>query len=253
MLRYDIWYFNLFMRTDLDNYIVGKRPFTAIISDPDFKENHQKFLESHNRFGFYTVNGLKIVVFPKIFHPTPQSSSVFFLNAVLAKFKTLQVPKKRILEIGCGTGSIGLSLNQYTQELYLSDIDNKAVLCSKVNAFINGIKANIFASNLFNSVPQQPYDVILFNMPILQKEKESNDELATCDPNGQLFRDFLAKLPDYLTPEGEVFFIYSNLGDLELLRQIPDCFKVERIASEEDLVSQIGRYAFYLKLSPTVS
>jgi len=150
--------------------------------------------------------------------------------------------------LGCGTGVVGLSLGEYVEEVYLSDIASHAVLCARINTFINFRKAKIYHSDLFKSLPDILFDVILFNTPLLDKPIESITELATNDPSGQIFLNFIQQVPQYLAPEGEIFLTYSNLGDLELLNKIPASFTVEKIAETQPEPTNIEKYLFRLTI-----
>jgi methylase of polypeptide subunit release factors len=215
---------------------------------PGFQELHSEFLSKQSTIGTYNINGLNIIALPNIYHPEPQSSSMFFLKTIREQFQHLNSKKGRLLELGCGTGVIGLCCNEYVEELYLSDIDENAVFCTQINAFLNYMQPNIYHSNLFDSLPDILFDVILFNIPFLDKKIEAIAEVATNDLDGQIFINFMKQVPKYLTPEGEVFFSYSNLGNLELLKRIPECFLVEKIANEEDEKTGLSRCVFQMRM-----
>jgi methylase of polypeptide subunit release factors len=215
---------------------------------PGFQELHSEFLSKQSSIGTYNINGLNIIALPNIYHPEPQSSTMFFLKTILQKFQHLNSKKGRLLELGCGTGVIGLCCNDYVEELNLSDIDENAVFCTQVNAFLNYMQPNIYHSNLFESLPDILFDFILFNIPFLDKKIEASVEVATNDLDGQIFINFMRQVPKYLAPEGEVFFSYSNLGNLELLKIIPECFIVEKIANEEDEKTGVSRCVFHMKM-----
>jgi 16S rRNA G1207 methylase RsmC len=211
-----------------------------------FSELHQVFLAKQSRFATYKVNGLNIIALANVYHPDTESSSLFLLKPILQRYQNLKTKKKRLLDIGCGTGVVGLSLSKYVEDLYLSDVGSNAVLCARINSFINFKSAKIYQSDLFTSLPDLLFDVITFNLPLLHQNIESTVELATNDPNGQIFIKFVEQLSLYLKPQGEVFFTYSTLGDLELIKKIPQCFDVEKLAIERDEETGIERYVFKL-------
>ncbi|MGI2907259.1 methyltransferase [Tolypothrix sp. VBCCA 56010] len=215
---------------------------------PGFQELHSEFLSKQSSIGTYSINGLNIIALSNIYHPEPESSTLFFLKTILEKFQHLNSKKGRLLELGCGTGVIGLCCSEYVEELYLSDIDENAVFCTQINAFLNYMQPNIYHSNLFESLPNILFDVILFNIPFLDKKIETIAEVATNDLDGQIFLNFIKQVPKYLAPKGEVFFSYSNLGNLELFQKIPEFFIVEKIANEEDKKTGISRSVFHMKI-----
>lgn len=211
-------------------------------------QTHQEFLDQQAKLATYRVNNMNIIALPHVYHPVPGSSSFLLLNPILERYQHLKTKKKRLLEVGCGTGVVGLSLGQYVEEVYLSDIASHAVLCARINTFINFRKAKIYHSDLFQSLPDILFDAILFNTPFLHKPIENRiAELSTNDPGGQIFLNFIQQAPQYLAPQGEIFFTYSNMGDLDLLNKIPPCFTVEKIAEEIHPVTNIDeRYLFRL-------
>lgn len=215
---------------------------------PEFQELHSEFLSKQSNIGTYSINGLNIIALSNIYHPEPSSSSLFFLKTILEKYQGLNSKKGRLLELGCGTGVIGLCCSEYVEELYLSDIDENAVFCTQINAFLNYMQPNIYHSNLFESLPDILFDVILFNIPFLDKKIEMSVEVATNDLDGQIFINFMKEVPKYIAPKGEVFFSYSNLGNLELFQRIPECFIVEKIATEEDKKTGIDRSVFHMTI-----
>ena len=214
-----------------------------------FLEMHQAFLDKQAQFATYRVNNMNIIALPNVYHPAPGSSSFFLLEPIRERYQNLKTKKKRLLELGCGTGVVGLSLGEYVEEVYLSDIADSAVLCARINTLINFRKAKIYHSDLFKSLPDVLFDVILFNTPLLDKPIESVAELSTNDPSGQIFLNFIQQVPQYLAPEGEVFISYSNLGDLGLLKKIPPSFTVEKIAEEKYEPTQTEKYLFRLTIN----
>lgn len=214
-----------------------------------FLELHHAFIDKQAKFATYRINNMNIIALPNVYHPAPGSSSFFLLNPIRERYQHLKTKKKRLLELGCGTGVVGLSLGEYVEELYLSDIADYAVLCTRINTLINFRKAKIYHSDLFKSLPDILFDVILFNTPLLDKPIESIAELSTNDPSGKIFLNFIEQVPQYLAPQGEIFLSYSTLGDLALLKKIPPSFTVEKIGEERHEPSQTEKYLFRLTIN----
>ena len=170
------------------------------------------------------------------------------LKPIQEMYQNLQTKKKRLLELGCGTGVVGLSLGEYVEELYLSDIAAHATFCARLNTFINFRKAKIYRSDLFQSLPKVLFDVILFNTPLFDKPIESVGELTTNDPGGEIFLNFIRQIPEYIAPQGEVFFSYSTIGDLNALNKIPSNFVVEKIV-ETPYAETDKKYLFRLTMN----
>lgn len=71
----------------------------------------------------------------------------------------------KVLDFGCGYGPIGIFLAYYGKDVDMLDINNRAIELAKRNAKINNVKANIFASDLYDKV-EDKYDYIISNPPI---------------------------------------------------------------------------------------
>ena len=78
---------------------------------------------------------------------------------------------KTLLDIGCGYGPLGISLAK-VQGLAVTmvDINERAVDLAKQNAERNGVKADIFQSNLYDAVDGD-FDYIISNPPIRAGKK----------------------------------------------------------------------------------
>lgn len=74
-----------------------------------------------------------------------------------------------VLDVGCGYGPIGLSAARLASNGHVTmiDINERAVELAKENAKLNGItNVTIVQSDLFASVYEERYDVIVTNPPI---------------------------------------------------------------------------------------
>lgn len=76
-----------------------------------------------------------------------------------------------LLDVGCGYGLIGITLAKYFNiETDMIDINNRAIQLSEENIRLNQIRANVFESNLFESVNKK-YGLIITNPPIRAGKK----------------------------------------------------------------------------------
>ncbi|MDP2933291.1 MAG: methyltransferase [bacterium] len=103
---------------------------------------------------------IKLKIPPKVFKPTLDS----FLLAGHVKIKL----KDRVLDMGCGSGFVGIVAAKLgAGEVTASDINPHAVACGRANARLNGVEKKFQAiqSDLFQKIPKQKFDVIVFNPP----------------------------------------------------------------------------------------
>ena len=73
---------------------------------------------------------------------------------------------KRLLDVGCGYGPLGLTLAKvFDVTVTMVDINNRAIDLAKKNAERNGLVADIFQSDLYQAV-EGTFDAIISNPPI---------------------------------------------------------------------------------------
>ena len=77
-------------------------------------------------------------------------------------------PDNQILDLGCGYGALGLCLARAAPQglVHLVDKDFVAIDYARKNARINRLdNTQIYLSNAFSQVPDQPFDLIVANLP----------------------------------------------------------------------------------------
>ncbi len=77
---------------------------------------------------------------------------------------------KKLLDLGCGYGVVGIAAKTFYPNLdvYLTDINERAIFLAKLNAKENKVKVKIFHGNLFEAFNfKKPFfDIILLNPPM---------------------------------------------------------------------------------------
>lgn len=198
----------------------------------DFETANAKFLERHATSGVYEVAGLKFTCPSGIYQPHEFGSTRFALRGLFSELTSLG---NRVLELGTGSGAIGICLADTGRDVTLLDIDPVAVECAKNNAAANNIPVTAFQSDLFTAVGEQKYDVIFFNIPLLDKEIAEPLEIISCDYGGELLSRFLAEAPNYLLPNGQVCVSIGNIGNRAAL--------LKALADYEDTIIYAEYYA----------
>ena len=96
----------------------------------------------------------------------------------------------KVLDLGCGSGCIGLSLYLENPEirLFLSDTSDKALIVAKKNAENLGFSCKFFHSNLFEKIKGK-FDLIIANLPYIEKESFSilQREIILYEPHEALY------------------------------------------------------------------
>ena len=143
---------------------------------------------------FYTDNG----VFSK-------GELDFGTGLLLKTFKFDGYPQeKRILDIGCGAGPIGIYLSKLGFTVDMSDVNERALHLSKMALKEQRLKANVFFSDAYENVNEN-YDYIISNPPIrVGKEK---------------LYDIIMNAKDHLKENGELWIVIRKKQGAQTLRR----------------------------------
>lgn len=161
--------------------------------------------------------GLRLAIPAGVFHP-----AFFGSTKVMARFLERQELKGRsLLEIGCGSGLLSLVAARRGAEVTALDINAKAVACCRDNAARNSLALLTIKSDLFDSLPARPYDIIISNPPYFEGEPGSAAAAAWyCGEAFGFFRRLFARLPEYSHPGSRVWLILSASCRLESIGTI---------------------------------
>lgn len=145
----------------------------------------------------------------------------------------------KILDIGCGSGVIGLTLKKFfpESEVTLVDISKDALEVAKENAERLNLSVNFIESDVFQNV-YDIYDVIISNPPYIMDDEEIEDIVRDNEPH---------------------IALYAGKDGLDCYKKIMQ--DIKRHLNNKYLISfEIGRYqapsiismANYFLLKPTV-
>lgn len=136
-----------------------------------------------------------------------------YLKKILPKMVE-EKPNLKFLEIGSGSGiqlKVALESGIKKENILGSDINNKAVENCKNLGF------NCVESNLFEEIPKEKFDLIVFNPPYLpldEKEPEDSRIATTGGIKGnEISIEFLNGAKDYLSSNGFILLIASSLSE----------------------------------------
>ncbi|MDO8528427.1 MAG: methyltransferase [Nanoarchaeota archaeon] len=155
------------------------------------------------------IKGINLLVKEGVFNPDPKNtnSSSMILNNLP------NIKQKEILDVGCGTGIIGIycALNG-SKKVLATDIDNKAIQNTKENIKINKVSnIKVLKSDLFEKV-KGSFDYIFGNLPI--NDKSWNLNISTVE----LMNKFLSEAKKHLKNNGKVFFTWNSDDGVEPVR-----------------------------------
>jgi release factor glutamine methyltransferase len=171
--------------------------------------------------------GVTLDVRPGLLIPRPETEE---LAEHLAREMTIRSAhgSLRMLDIGCGTGCLSVSLAAEIPHLSVdaADVDYDAVRCTSQNADLNGVasrvralQADIFSDRFLRAV-SPPYDAVVSNPPYVTeedyaglapevREHESRRALVAADGGLAFYRRIADLLPTLLKPEG---FLAVEIG-----------------------------------------
>ena len=183
--------------------------------------------------------GMEFQTCEKVYEPAEDT----FLLAENLKVKKTD----RVLEIGTGTGIIAVITSKITENVIAVDINGYAVECARKNAKINQSDIDIRLGDLFDSVEDEKFDLILFNTPYLPtgEDERIDDELEVAwdgGADGRLVIDrFIEQLPVHLSPKGRVQLVQSSLSNIEETtgRLMEKGFDVSITASERFFFEEV--------------
>lgn len=135
-----------------------------------------------------------------------------FICENLKKFKNI---KGEILDIGSGSGILGLLLAKEFEKVALNqcEIQNDFQFFSMKNAQTNKIKANLYKGSFLDINFQKSFDICVSNPPFYHGNviKSENSSLKIARYNDSMpLREFLNKSSQILKPEGKLFFCYDS-------------------------------------------
>jgi len=138
----------------------------------------------------------------------PSDDSLLMIEA----FARLPLGGSRVLDMGTGSGILGLYCAMHGAEVTASDIDEATVGQVSRAAEALGVKIDLRLSDLFSNIPDR-FDLILFNPPYLPSVG-ANDRSVDGGPGGTVLVDrFLDQLPKHLGRRAEALLLLSSVND----------------------------------------
>lgn len=126
----------------------------------------------------------------------------------------------KILDFGCGYGSIGIIVSKFTGlEVDMLDINKRSIELAKENSKLNKAKTNIFESNIYENV-QDKYDYIISNPPIRV--------------GNEILYKILFEAKDHLNDNGKLIIVVNkDQGAKSLMEKLKKFYNVNLIAKNK--------------------
>jgi methylase of polypeptide subunit release factors len=165
-----------------------------------------------------SIRGIDLWVYPGVYPSDRFRSSHYILDAI-----ERIVLGKTVCDMGCGLGVIGqFALHKGSKRVVQVDINPSAIENAKANRELHQFseeKLVIYESDCFDAVPQETFDLIIFNIPFHSETKSIQHPLerAFFDPGFSSVTKFLEQAIYYSNNETQIMIVFSNKGDTQLL------------------------------------
>ncbi len=195
--------------------------FGEVIRDPDLDRLRGLTMQRasgtplQHLLGTVPFGGLELITDQRALIPRPETE---YLCELLATRAAAAAPPRRLLDLACGSGCIGLALAQAWKErgveLVLADVSEDALDLARLNASRLGFPgARFLRSDLFEKISGR-FDLITANLPYIPSaeipalsREVRRDPLLALDGGADgltLVRRFVEAAPAFLEDEGGI-------------------------------------------------
>lgn len=156
------------------------------------------------------LRGRRLLTDPDVLHPV-----VFRSTGVLVDFvETLDLAGKRFLDMGSGSGAVGVFAAARGARVTSCDVNPRAVALTRDNLRLNGLDGEVVASDLFAAIADRRFDLICFNIPFYAGVPRTPFEAALYGgENLATVRRFAEGCPGALDADGRVVVVFSEDAD----------------------------------------
>ena len=202
---YPIWKISLARRIFKRGWEALQRRWYRLVIEPRSRE-----------IGLEEVDGLPLLVLPEVFAP-----KLFRTGAYLARQlnQKLIPPGCAVLDLGAGAGIGAITAARWAGRVVAVDINPAAVRCAQANCLLNQVdeRVDVRQGDLFASVTDERFDVILFNPPFLPGVPQGPFEQAFFSTG--LADRFAEALAEHLNPDGTALLLLSSMGETQRFLQ----------------------------------
>lgn len=188
--------------------------------------------------------GLKFIVNKNVLIPRFETEEL--VEQVVEYTKDLNKDKIKILDLGCGSGAIGLTLKSILKdsEVTLTDISKDALEVAKLNANNLNLDVTFIESDWFSNVKLEKYDIIVSNPPYIRTDEEIEEIVKNNEPSLALYggvdgldcyRKILANIKPYLNNKFLIAFEIGESQEEEIYDIVNKYLKDIEITCKKDL------------------
>ena len=188
--------------------------------------------------------GLKFIVNKNVLIPRFETEEL--VEQVVEYTKDLNKDKIKILDLGWGSGAIGLTLKSILKdsEVTLTDISKEALEVAKLNANNLNLDVTFIESDWFSNVKLEKYDIIVSNPPYIRTDEEIEEIVKNNEPSLALYggvdgldcyRKILANIKPYLNNKFLMAFEIGESQKEEIYDIVNKYLKDIEITCKKDL------------------
>ena len=187
--------------------------------------------------------GLNFYVDENVLIPQPDTevlveSAIKYITEITVN-KKISINNIKLLDLCTGSGAIAISLKKYIPQIkvYASDISEKALEISKINANNNNVEINFIKSDMFKNINEK-FDIIVSNPPYIKTSEISklskdvqNEPVLALDGGEdglKFYRLISEQINDYLKSDG---ILMMEIG-FDQANQVKSIFKNAKIIKE---------------------
>jgi release factor glutamine methyltransferase len=166
--------------------------------------------DRYDDFRLERVHGMQFIVMPSVFNPKVPRTGEFFASQINSKLVQRDCD---VLDMGTGSGVCAVFAAKYARRVVAVDINGAAVRCAGINALLNHLehKIEVRHGDLFEAVPGERFDLILFNPPfVIGAPRDDRDRAWR---SSDVAERFAAGLGAHLNPGGSALVLLSSFGD----------------------------------------
>lgn len=159
----------------------------------------------------WRLGALRLRIDPGVFPPGPTLSSATFVDWLLSPQGPGPWAGRRVLDMGCGSGVVGLALARAGALVVASDINPGAAANAAANARANGIALTVVVADMLAGIRTAGLDGIVITPPYYPRRPASMPERAWfCGEGFEYFHALFAQLAALDLARIQVLMIVSE-------------------------------------------
>jgi len=191
--------------------------------------------------GHVNFYGLKFKVNENVLIPRFETEEL--VESIKNYLEKKNITNPKILDLGCGSGVIGLTLKHFFKdsEVTLVDVSKEALKVAEDNAKSLKLDVNFIKSDWFSNVKVEDYDVIVSNPPYIMIDEEIEEIVKNNEPSLALYggidgldcyRSILKDINKYLKDD---YLIAFEIGYLEGKELVKNTIPNSKVTIKKDL------------------